>query len=223
MPEFQITKKLLDIPLFQGLSTSDLHEIIGHTKFDFRKHEPGQTIARAGERCLGIIFLLSGDMTAITSSTDNLFTVTEQLGAPMTIQPERMFGRDQAYTSTFKAQTPCSTLWLNKKEVATLQRNYEVIHINLTNHYATAIQRQWQRQWTAADPTLRARILDFLTTHTTTPEGPKRFSLTMATLAKILNDSRLNISKQLNTMQREGLLTLARSTIVVPAIERLTP
>jgi DNA-binding transcriptional regulator YhcF (GntR family) len=43
----------------------------------------------------------------------------------------------------------------------------------------------------------------------------------MNQLAGELNDSRLNVSKVLNEMQAEGLITLYRGRIEIPQFERL--
>jgi DNA-binding IscR family transcriptional regulator len=43
----------------------------------------------------------------------------------------------------------------------------------------------------------------------------------MEQLALELNDSRLNVSRVLNQLQRDGLVELHRGKIVVPQLERL--
>lgn len=43
----------------------------------------------------------------------------------------------------------------------------------------------------------------------------------METLAQELNDSRLDISTALNSMQKSGLLTLSRGKIFIPHAEKL--
>ena len=43
----------------------------------------------------------------------------------------------------------------------------------------------------------------------------------MTRLAEEVNDSRLNVSIQLNAMEDEGLITLQRGIITIPALEKL--
>ena len=43
----------------------------------------------------------------------------------------------------------------------------------------------------------------------------------MTCLADQLNDSRLNVSRVLNQLEREGLVTLTRGCITIPQLERL--
>ena len=53
------------------------------------------------------------------------------------------------------------------------------------------------------------------------PAGQKAFFMLMEHLADELNDSRLNVSRVLNQLQREGLVELHRGRVVIPQLERL--
>jgi CRP-like cAMP-binding protein len=221
MPDFQFTEKLLNTPLFQGISKSDLHTIVGYTKFGFGKHRPGEVIVKANEPCTGLIFLLNGTVEATTKASDNSYEVTEHLGAPMQIQPERLFGLHQTYTSTFRAQTVCNTLSLMKSEVTRLCNNYEVFRINIINLLSSGMQKAEERSWLAGRIPLRMRIIRFFTLHCLRPAGEKTVKIRMNDLAGEVNDSRLNISRELNKLQSENLIRLSRGTIHIPALERL--
>lgn len=53
------------------------------------------------------------------------------------------------------------------------------------------------------------------------PAGTKTVHIKMDRLAEELNENRLNISRELNKMQDEGLLQLKRAIIHIPSLERL--
>lgn len=44
----------------------------------------------------------------------------------------------------------------------------------------------------------------------------------MNDLAAIMDATRLNVSRELNTLAKEGLVSLRRKEIVIPALENLT-
>lgn len=221
MPDFQFTEKLLSTPLFQGISKSDLHTIVGYTKFGFGKHRSGEVIIKAGEPCTSMVFLLDGTVRAVTKAADNSYEVTEYLSAPMQIQPERLFGLHQAYTSTFRAQTGCNTLNLMKSEVTHLCERYEVFRINIINQLATETQKAKERSWLSGRITLRRRIIRFFALHCLRPAGEKTVMIRMTDLAGEVNDSRFNVSRELNKLQDENLIRLSRGKIHIPALERL--
>ncbi len=221
MPDFQFTEKLLSTPLFQGISKSDLHTIVGYTKFGFGKHRPGEMIIESGEPCTGMVFLLDGTVKTVTKAADNSYEVVEHISAPMQIQPERLFGLHQTYTSTFRAQTGCNTLNLMKSEVTRLCDRYEVFRINIINLLATETQKAKERNWLSGRMALRRRIIRFFTLHCLRPAGEKTIIIRMADLAGEVNDSRFNVSRELNKLQDENLIRLSRGKIHIPALERL--
>ncbi len=221
MPNFQLAEKLLNTPLFQGISKSDLHSIVGQTKFDFGKYRPQEVIVKANTPCTSMIFLLDGTLVATSKATDNSYTIKESISAPMQIQPERLFGMHQTYTSSFNARTTCNTLSLTKSEVNILCDKYDVFRINLINLLAAGIQKAEDRNWLSGHIPLRMRIIRFFTLHCLRPAGEKSIKIRMTDLAEEVNDSRLNISVELNKLQNENLIFLTRGMIHIPALERL--
>ncbi len=221
MPAFQFSDQLLATSLFQGMSRSDLRDIMGNTKFAFAKYNEGEIITKADTPCRKLVFLLSGTISSTMTSASHSYSVTESLSAPLQLEPERLFGHRMVYAATRRAITPCNTMSLSKEEAVNLYNTYEVFRINLLNVFAARLQRMEDRAWTAPAADLRMRITLFITRHSTYPAGEKILKITMNTLALELNESRTNISLELNRMQEEGLLQLSRSRIHVPALEAL--
>ncbi|MBR1548202.1 MAG: cyclic nucleotide-binding domain-containing protein, partial [Prevotella sp.] len=116
----EIYDRLLQFTLFQGMSHADLMEVVGHTKFDFTKTGPGTCIARGGDPCTHLFFLVNGSLHAETTSDDNSCRVCETLRSPYVLQPERIFGITQRYSSTFKTLTDCNFITIDKQEVMLL-------------------------------------------------------------------------------------------------------
>ena len=106
-PELKIYDKLLQFPLFQGMSYAELMQVVAHTKMGFVKMTAGQRIVREGDVCNPLYFLINGTMKAETGSDGHSYSVEEDISAPYMIQPERLFGMYQRYSSSFKTVTPC--------------------------------------------------------------------------------------------------------------------
>ena len=217
----KIYDKLLQFTLFQGMSHADLMEVVGHTKFGFSKHSEGQRIVKDGDVCNHLIFLTTGTLSVETVSDDHTCRVCETVNAPYAIQTEQLFGLTQRYTSTFKTLSDCSLISIDKQEVMLLLETQLVFRINMLNMLAADAQRIRHRAWHSAPQSLHQRIMRFFFSHCLYPAGPKTFYILMNQLAAELNDSRLNISRALNAMQTEGLLTLHRGRIQIPMLERL--
>lgn len=217
----KIYDKLLQFPLFQGMSHADLMEVVGHTKLGFSKRPEGQRIARDGDICDHLIFLTTGTLTVETASYDHTCRVSETVNAPYAIQSEQLFGLTQRYTSTFKTLTECNFITIDKQEVLLLLETQLVFRLNMLNMLAADAQRMRHRAWRSAPQSLRDRIIRFFFSRCLYPAGPKTFYILMNQIAAELNDSRLDISRALNEMQADGLLTLHRGRIEIPMLERL--
>jgi len=221
MAVLQIYDRLLQFPLFQGMSRDDLEIVAGHTRFGFTKVAAGRQVIHAGDPCTHLYFLINGTLKIESFGDDNRYMVTEQMASPYILQQENIFGYCQRFTRNFYALTDANFLTLDKEEVVRLSEDFLVFRLNLINHYATQTQKLIQWQWRRSAQSLRERIVRFFFLHTLYPAGPKTFHILMERLAEEVNDSRLNVSRVLNQMQEAGMLELHRGRIEIPQLERL--
>lgn len=222
---------LLRLPLFQGMSRDDLTEVIAHTKLEFVKVQTHHVIAKEGDRCDQLTFILNGNVTVVTTLNTQHSLLPpysgragvslETLHSPIVLQPERLFGLHQQYTHTFMTATPCQMLIIQKQDIMKLASTYSIFQINLLNILSTKVQKMENRQWMTTPVSLRKRLVNFFVSRCLYPAGEKDFKMRMTDLAHELNCSRLDISKCLNAMQEEQLLILSRGRITIPHLEHL--
>jgi CRP-like cAMP-binding protein len=221
MATLQIYDKLLQFPLFQGMSRDDLEIIAGHTRFGFMKVASGRPVVKLGEACTQLYFLINGSVRVITYSDDYGYSVEEQISAPYILQVEGVFGYHQRYTHDFIASSDVNFITIDKEELVRLSEDFLVFRLNLMNNFATQTQKQLRLSWLHQPQSLRERVERFLTQHCVYPAGHKQFNILMTRLADEMNDSRLNVSRVLNQMQKDGVVTLYRGRIEIPQLERL--
>jgi CRP-like cAMP-binding protein len=221
MATLQIFDKLLQFSLFQGMSRDDLEQVAGHTRFGFVKVPQGKMVVKEGAACTHLHFLINGTIRVESRSDDHSYAVIERMQAPYLLQPEAIFGYQQRHTQTIVAQTDTNFITIGKDEVVRLSEDFLVFRLNLLNIFATQTQKLSRQPWRRYPQSLRERVVRFFVRHCVYPAGPKTFHILMNQLAGELNDSRLNVSKVLNEMQAEGLITLYRGRIEIPQFERL--
>ena len=221
MATLQIYEKLLLFPLFQGMSRDDLELVAGHTRFGFSKMNQGSTIVTVGDDCRQLLFLINGTLRVETMADDRSYMVVEQLEAPVILQPEVIFGYTQRYTHTYIAKTDVNLITVGKDEVLRLSEDFLVFRLNLLNMFATQTQKSSRLLWQHVPVTLEDRIVRFFAQHCIYPAGPKMFHVLMNRLAEELNDSRLDVSRALNALQRDGKIVLHRGRVEIPQMERL--
>lgn len=203
------------------MSHADLMEVVTHTKLGFMKLQQGKHLVKEGDSCTHLTFLTHGSLQCETLSDDGGCRVVETVKAPYIVQPDRLFGLSQRYSSTFRADSPCNFITIDKQEVLLLLETQLVFRLNMLNMMATETHRLLHHPWRPCPKSLRERLTHFFFAHCQYPAGAKTFYILMRQLADLLNDSRLDISDALNAMQSDGLLTLHRGRIEIPMLERL--
>ena len=221
MAALQIYDKLLQFPLFQGMSRDDLEVVAGHTRFGFLKVLPGRVVVADGEPCTQLYLLINGTLRIETMSDGKGYRVQESMAAPYILQPEAIFGFSQRYTHTYVVEQGANFITIDKEEVLRLSEDFLVFRLNLLNLYATHSQKLSRLLWHSASSSLTERIVRFFVHHCVYPAGPKVFYILMNRLAVEVNDSRLEVSRVLNQLQREGKVVLYRGRVEIPQIERL--
>ncbi|MDR0896048.1 MAG: Crp/Fnr family transcriptional regulator [Prevotellaceae bacterium] len=212
---------LLQLPLFQGLSKSEVTDILGKVQMNFSKHKAGDTLCRQGAPCGELLFILNGTVASYVSSENELYSVTEFFEAPYLIEMNSMFGLDTCYIGTYTARTAVSTVSVSKEWVLHELLEYEIFRLNYISVSNYRVKNYRQRLWQSIPFTGEERIKQFILLHTERPEGEKHIKIKMSTLGDLLNISRVHVSALLNGMQKAGLIELHRGIIVVPDAAKL--
>lgn len=212
---------LLQLPLFMGMAYDDIQQLVAHTKFDFLKRPAGIRFISEGDRCDAVIILTHGQLRIEKHSDDYGFSAVETVKAPYIIQQEHLFGLAQRYSATFSTASLCNFMSIAKQEMMFLFEQFDVFRINYLNLLAAKTQKAQSRLWRPTPSDDRARVTYFLTSHCSQPTGKKEFRILMTRLAQEVNASRLDVSRVLNAMQKDGLIELHRGRIVIPEIRRL--
>lgn len=212
---------LLQLPLFQGLAHEDFTSILGKVKLHFTKHKAGDTLIKKGTTCEQLTFILNGEIASFTSAADNAYTFTEYFQAPYLIEPQSLFGMHTSYVSTYTARTEVNIVTINKPFVLNDLFKYEIFRLNYMNIISNRAQTCYNRLWTKTPEKPEKQIACFILSHIERPSGEKLLKIKMEKLANVINDTRMNVSKALNSMQENGMLKLHRGEIVIPDIEKL--
>ncbi len=212
---------LLQLPLFQGLAQEDFTNILEKVKLNFTKHKAGEVIVKAGDTCSQLIFVLKGEISSYTSSADTSYCFTEYFQAPYVIEPQSLFGMTTSYVSTYAAQTETHTVSISKAFVMSELFKYDIFRLNYMNIISSRVQNLNNRLWTKATDSLEKRIGSFILTHIERPTGKKILKIKMEVLAQVVNDTRMGVSRALNSMQKKGLLELHRGEMIIPDTEKL--
>lgn len=216
-----IYAKLLRLPFFQGIDRDELEAMASKIRFDFQKYDEGAWIARENDRCAMLTLVMTGSVEAEAISADHSYSLREQIDAPCAIEPERIFGLRQHLARGYRATTPCNVLRLQKDDVLRLCAQSLVFELNVLNTISTSAQRAGAAFWRTPPTTIPRKIATFVAHRSLRPAGPKTLSIRLTDLGSAIGESRLNVSRSLHVLEAQGLVALARQTIIIHRLEQL--
>jgi CRP-like cAMP-binding protein len=212
---------LLQLPLLQGLGRKDLTKILAKVKFNFCRYKPGDTIVKQGTPCQELYILLNGEVKSTLTDERQHFSIQEIFGTPLVIEPYSLFGMHTYYTASYEAYTPVDVVRISKSDVIDELSQYDIFRFNILNIISNRAQVAYRKLWDSRVDDVRHKIINFVTLRTQNLEGEKRLVVRMEDLAKLVGETRLNVSKELNHLQSEGLVKLSRSQILIPDLKAL--
>lgn len=216
-----IYAKLLQLPFFQGVDRDELEAMASKIRFDFQKYDEGAWIARENDRCATLTLVMTGSVEAEAISADHSYSLRELIDAPCAIEPERIFGLRQHLARGYRATTPCNVLRLQKDDVLRLCAQSLIFELNVLNTISTSAQRAGSAFWRTPPTTIPRKIATFVAHRSLRPAGPKTLSIRLTDLGSAIGESRLNVSRSLHGLEAQGLVALARQTIIIHRLEQL--
>lgn len=209
------------MPLFQGLSFEHLMDIVEKVRFDFRKAASDEIIVYQGDPCTELIYIIRGRYTSLCETPDYKLKVKEVLEGPTLLEPYSLFGYDAVFTSTYRAVEELQYVVISKSYISSYLGNFEIFRLNYFNILSRRAQQLRNKARMPVGENTAEKIIYWALRQCEKPTGEKVFSIRMLDLATLLDETRLNISRLLNTWEKQGFLTLTRQTIEIPEFGRL--
>ena len=215
--ELTMYDKLLQLPLFQGMSKFDFTDILEKVKIHFNKYEPGSCLVRQDTPCNQLIFVLDGEVQIESKDRAHQYTIWETFKSPNVIEPYSLFGMRPYFTASYTAVTEVNTLNIDKSYILNELCRYE----NYMNMLSNRSQVIYNKLWNSHIGKTRDKIINFLLLRCMTPYGAKKLSIRMEDLARLIDDTRINVSHVLNDLQNRGLIQLGRRTFSIPELREV--
>ncbi len=213
--------RLLLLPLFQGIGKNDFWEIAEQIKIAFHKKAAGHVLARQGNLCDRLYFVLSGTLRIERPSDDHRYRLSEWNDKPSVIQPECLFGLTTRYTRNYIAETELQYFEIDKAAIREVLFFYPTFRLNYLNMLSGMIQTAAKHTWRSEPHDLAERFTKFVADRSVKPAGQKEMWIDMPTLADELLTTRLNVSKMLNQLADQDLIHISRKKIIIPHLEKL--
>lgn len=208
-------EKLMELPLFQGVSRDKLSELIEKTPFHFVKYNKGQQVVTAGEVCTHIRFVISGDVRVDLTSSNKKVMVSETLSGPDVIGVDYLFGRNTFYPFNATALTDCGILQIVKADFINILMSDKVFLFNILNILSRNSQKGTFGIMALSSGSIAERLAFIITS--LTQRGSKDIKLTykQKDLCSILGVQRSSLINALDRLENDGVINYSLSEIEV--------
>lgn len=155
-------QQLMQLPLFQGVSTDSITQLVEKFPFHFLKYRNAEQILAAGDISTHIRFVVSGKVRLETPCAHLRVSLLQTLSTPNVLAPEYLFGRETVYPYTAVAAGPCGILQLRKSDYIKMINSDKVFLFNILNYLSSGSQRSMASALSVKDGSVTERLAQFV-------------------------------------------------------------
>lgn len=212
---------LTKLPLLQGISGKELAHIESVIGMEVNEVPPmSRPLIHQNDPCTHLIFLATGKMMRHFKSDDGLFQTKSVLQAPTILEPHNLYGLDCRFRCSYTPLQDVSIITVRKGDVMQQLMKTEIFRINYFNLLSAIIHKKEVQLQPQQNLTISQKITGLLQRLFADCNGPVEIAIKMTDLANYIGETRLNTSRELNRLEKENLIELKRSLIVIPEIEK---
>ncbi len=214
-------EKLMELPLFQGVTREKLSILIEKTPFHFIKYSKGQQIVAANDVCTHIRFIISGDVKIDIPSVNKRITVSETLSGPNVIGPDYLFGRNTFYPFNATAITDCGILQIVKADFIEILMSDKVFLFNMLNILSRNSQKSTFGIMALSSGTVSERLAFIVTSLTQRGSKDIKISYRQKDLCSILGVQRSSLINALDKLSEDEIIDYTQTEIAVNSRDAL--
>ena len=155
--------------------------------------------------------LMEGTLACTTEGED--WTLVEEIHAPAIIEEESLWSLSQTYNHTYCPTSEGHLLVIDRRHVMQTMLHNDIFRINLLTRMSTRLERNYHSGQLPPPDSIAQKIVRFVQDISCTTTCPKRLRIKMTTLARIMGETRLQVSKALRQMEADGQVSLSREQI----------
>lgn len=200
------------LPLLQGISAEDILHMQERGALRIVSMEPEEgDIIQHGQHCRTLTMLMEGTLACTTTGED--WTLVEEIHAPAIIEEEALWSLSQTYNHTYCPTSEGHLLVIDRGHMMQTMLYNDIFRINLLTRMSTRLERNYHSGQLPPPDSIAQKIVRFVQDISCTTAWPKRLRIKMTTLARIMGETRLQVSKALRQMETEGQVSLSREQI----------
>jgi len=206
-------QQMMQLPLFQGVSTEKITTLVEKLPFHFLKFRNGEQIFAAGDTCTHIKFIVSGQARLEMPCSWLRVSFFQTLSTPHVMAAEYLFGRETTYPYTAVAQGSCGILQLRKSDYVKMVSSDKVFLFNILNYLSSGSQRSISSALTVKDGSLAERLALLIDALMITGATDMVMKFKQKDLCTLLGTQRTTLMATLGRLADEGVIEYESNTL----------
>ena len=207
--------QLMQLPLFQGVSSETITALVEKLPFHFLKYRNAEQVCAAGDTCTHIKFIVSGRVKLETPFNHLRVTLLQKVSNPHVLAPEYLFGRNTTYPFTAVSDGACGILQLRKSDYIKMINSDKVFLFNILNYLSSGSQRYMASPLDVKDGSVAERLATIVETLALPGATDIRFRYKQKDLCALLGTQRTTLVAMLNKLSDQGVLDYTSNEIKV--------
>ena len=214
-------QQLMQLPLFQGVSTDVITALVEKLPFHFLKFRNGEQIFAAGDQCSHIRFIVSGRVRLETPCDHLRVSLLQTLETPHVLAAEYLFGRETTYPYSAFADGPCGILQLRKSDYIKMLAFDKVFLFNILNYLSSGSQRNTASILAIKDGSVVERLAMIVDALTVTGATDVAVRFKQKDLCVLLGTQRTTLIASLDKLADEDIVNYTSNELRVWDLSRL--
>ena len=214
-------QQLMQLPLFQGVSTDVITALVEKLPFHFLKFRNGEQIFAAGDQCSHIRFIVSGRVRLETPCDHLRVSLLQTLETPHVLAAEYLFGRETTYPYSAFADGPCGILQLRKSDYIKMLAFDKVFLFNILNYLSSGSQRNTASILAIKDGSVVERLAMIVDALTVTGATDVAVRFKQKDLCVLLGTQRTTLIASLDKLADEDIVDYTSNELRVLDSSRL--
>ena len=214
-------QQLMQLPLFQGVSTEVITALVEKLPFHFLKFRNGEQIFAAGDQCSHIRFIVSGRVRLETPCDHLRVSLLQTLETPHVLAAEYLFGRETTYPYSAFADGPCGILQLRKSDYIKMLAFDKVFLFNILNYLSSGSQRNTASILAIKDGSVVERLAMIVDALTVTGATDVAVRFKQKDLCVLLGTQRTTLIASLDKLADEDIVDYTSNELRILDLSRL--
>jgi CRP/FNR family transcriptional regulator, dissimilatory nitrate respiration regulator len=197
---------LSDSPLFKGLTTLEIEEILSVVPYRIKKYQADTLISQSGEPVNSLMIVIKGVVKGEMTDYAGRVIKIEDIPAPGALASAFMFGSKNRFPVNVLAVTDTEILTIDKPDFLKLLMNNDKILVNFLDMISNRSQFLSEKIKFLNFKTIKGKLAHFILQKAGNERSSIVLDMTQNDLADFFGVTRPSVARAIGDLEEEGLI-----------------